>query len=112
MITEETSEVLRAFRDQSWTTYIAPLTLGTTYQLDWNGTGYTITTNQKLIQSKFVRTFVISLVNRDASDNVVAAPSGTPDTNTKKVTISVFLVGATSTPTMQTEMLLHNVYAN
>ena len=111
IIVEETSEVLRLFRDQSWTSFISPLSLNTLYQLNFNGTGYTITTNQILVQNKFVRTFSLSAVSRDSSDNIITS-GGTNDPNSRKVSISVFLPGATSTPIMQTEMLLQNVYAN
>src|SRR5574343_101171 len=46
LIVEETSEVLRLFRDQSWTNLIAPLTTGVDYQLFSSGTLYSATTSQ------------------------------------------------------------------
>ncbi|MEK7609958.1 MAG: type II secretion system protein [Patescibacteria group bacterium] len=107
---EEAVEALRLLRDQSWTSNIAPLTLETTYQLYWDGSQYQTTTTQILLQNQFVRSLIFSAVNRDSNDNV--ASSGTNDPDTRKVTISVFNVGATSTPIIQSEMLIHNVYAN
>ncbi len=111
LFVEEGAEALRLLRDSSWTSYIAPLTLGTTYQLNWTGSTYQTTTSQVLLQTQFVRTFTLAAVNRDSGDNIVSS-GGTNDPNTRKVTFSVFLVGATSTPIMQTQMYLHNVYAN
>ncbi len=110
MLIEEGSEVLRLFRDQSWSRSIALLNLGTDYQLSWANNKFNISTNQTILQNQFVRTFTLSAVSRNASDDIVV--SGTDDPNTRKVLFSVFLVGATSTPIMQTEMLIHNVNGN
>jgi hypothetical protein len=111
IIVEETAEILQLLRDDSWSRHISPLSLNTTYQLAWSNNKYSITQAQTLIQNSYVRTITLASVNRDSNDNITAS-GGTLDVNTKKVTVSVFLVGATSTPLMTSEMLLHNMYAN
>ena len=110
LLLEEASEAVHLLRDQSWTSNIQPLTLGTSYQLSWNGSRYVLGTDQSLIQNQFIRTLIFSAVKRDINDNIDA--SGTDDINTIKVTISVATQNATSTPIIQSEMLIHNVYAN
>ncbi|MDQ2933058.1 MAG: hypothetical protein M3Q80_01620 [bacterium] len=111
LILEETGEILQLLRDENWTRNIAPLTLGTTYQLAWSNNKYITTTTQNIIRGKYVRTFTLSSVNRDTNDNITST-GGTLDSNTKKVAISIFVTGSTSTPILQSEMLIHNVYAN
>ncbi len=107
----EAAEALHIMRDQSWSSKIVPLALNTAYQLYWNGAQYQATTSQILLQSQFVRTMTLSSIMRDGNSNIVSS-GGTVDSNARKINISVFLVGATSSPIMQTEMLLHNIYAN
>lgn len=111
LLTEEAGEILHLFRDENWTANIAPLTLNTPYQISWVTNKYKLATTQNIIQTKFVRTLTFSAINRDSNDNITNT-GGTLDAKTKKVSISVFLVGATSTPIMQSEMLIHNVYKN
>ena len=112
ILTEEAAEALRVLRDENWTRNIATLTNGTLYQLSWNGGRYSLDTSQVLLQNQYVRTIALSAVNRDATTFDIVSSGGTTDTNTKKVTISVFTEGATSSPIMQSEMLLHNVQNN
>jgi Tfp pilus assembly protein PilV len=111
LLIEDASEVLRIFRDQSWSSIIAPLSLATPYQLYWTGTAYRATTTQILLQDQMVRTITLSSVSRDANDNITSS-GGTLDAQSRKVTISVFPVNSTSTPLMMSQMLIHNVYSN
>jgi Tfp pilus assembly protein PilV len=110
LLTEETGEALTLMRDASWTNYIGNLSLNTPYYLYWNGSSYSATTTQQVSFSSYLRTFTLSAVKRDANDNV--SSSGTTDTDTKDVIISVVLSANASTTVSQSEMLIHNVYQN
>lgn len=84
---EEGVEAMKAIRNQStgWTT-ISGLTNGTIYYLSWSGSMWSLSTTPSTIGS-FTRTVVVAAVQRDADDDIAA--SGTTDTGTKKVTVSV-----------------------
>ena len=84
---EEGLESVKMLRDQSWTTKIAALSTTTSYYLYWSGTQWTSTTSSQLIENTFVRSFQLTDVKRDASDNI--ANVGTYDAGTKKLTVYV-----------------------
>lgn len=110
LLIEETSEALQFLRDSGWATNIAPLALNTTYYLNWNGSTYIPTTSASLTQNVYTRTITFSSVIRDGSDNI--SGSGVIDTNTRKVTISVSTNQTPPEVSVQTEMLIHDVYDN
>ena len=109
-LTEEAGEALDIMRDMSWNSNISPLSLGTTYYLYWNGQSYTATTTPQIINSTYLRTIVLSSINRDANYNI--ASSGTLDPNTKLATITVTISGNASTTLAQLQTLIHNVFNN
>lgn len=109
LMTEEAGEILRLFRDQSWSGDIAPLANGTTYYLYWNGTQYATSTAVQT-QNGLERTVVLSAVSRDAGTFNIVSSGGTVDTNTRMATITVSPSGGS--PLLTSEMLIHNVYAN
>lgn len=111
MLSEEGVEVLKFMRDSGWATNIAPLTNGTTYRFLWNGSKWVSATNAFFIDSRFDRTFVLSAVNRDASNNVVSS-GGTFDSGSKKATISVAWREGSATTTKTIEMYLFNIFNN
>lgn len=89
LILEEGAEAVKSIRDDNWTN-ISGLTLGTTYYVTFS----TITNKWSLtttapsnIDSIFLRQIVFAAVNRDANDDI--AGSGTLDTRTIKVTVTV-----------------------
>ena len=84
---EEGLESVKMLRDQSWTTKIAALSTTTSYYLYWSGAQWTATTSPQLIENAFVRSFQLTDVKRDASDNI--ANVGTYDPGTKKLTVYV-----------------------
>jgi Tfp pilus assembly protein PilV len=103
---EEGLEVLRSLRDQSWTTHIASLTPGGTYYLYWDGSAWSATTTEQVVERWFTRSFVLEEVLRDGSDNIAAA--GVLDPGTRKVVVSVTWVrksgAASSTDVAETYM--------
>lgn len=88
-ILEEGAEAVKTIRDASWNN-ISSLTTGTTYYLSFSTSTNTwslSTTPSPTIDSIFTRIVVLSAVNRDSNDDI--ASSGTLDTRTKKVTVTV-----------------------
>ncbi len=81
----EAAEAVKTIRDTSWAT-ISGATPGTTYYLSWSGTAWSLTTTPTT-DGSFTRTVVFSNVYRDGSDDI--ATSGTLDTGTKKVTVTI-----------------------
>ncbi len=89
LILEEGAEAVKTIRDNSWAT-ISSLSLNTTYYLSFNTSTnlWSLTTTApSAIDGIFTRTVVFSEVLRDSNDDI--ASSGTTDTRTKKVTVSV-----------------------
>lgn len=109
---EEGIEVLKQLRDQSWDTQIATIATSTTYYLSWTGAAWSVTTVPQRIENIFTRSFTLSDVYRDASDNI--APSGTYDPGTKKVFMSVAwrYKGGNATSTESAETYITDLFTN
>ncbi len=103
-LAEEGLEAVTFFREKSWITYIQPLSTTTTYYLAWDSGSklWRATTTMQYIDGAFLRTFTVTDVNRDGTDDI--APTGTYDPNTKNIQVAVsFKEGsATTTKTMST----------
>jgi Tfp pilus assembly protein PilV len=114
LLTQEAGEALRTMRDISWNTNIYPMwnTAGTPYQLYWTGTQYQATTSDIVLQNQFIRTIVFATVNRDAITANISTTSGVIDNKTAQVAITIYPSSATTSPIMQSFMLLHNIYGN
>lgn len=84
---EEGMEAVRLIRDEGWTENIVPLTVGTLYYLEWSGTSWVATTSPVSIDDMFERSFVLENVYRDGNDDI--AGSGTIDSNTRALTVTV-----------------------
>ncbi len=106
LLAEETAEAFFILRDMGWDTYIAPLALGTTYYLSWNGTAYSATTTPTITNQTYTQSITLSAVNRD---NITAniGSTGSIDDNTRKMSISI---GDQTGEILYTEGLLHNMY--
>ena len=111
MLSEEGVEILKFMRDSGFAANIAPLTNGATYRFSWDDAKWTSTTVHSWIDSRFDRTFVLSAVNRDASNNVVSS-GGTLDSGSKKATISVAWREGSATTTKTIEMYLFDIFNN
>lgn len=97
LLIEEGVEAVKSIRDNNWTD-ISGLTLDTNYYLFFNATtnSWSLSTSSTApngsiptypIDSVFTREVSVSAVSRDSSQNI--ASSGTLDTGTKKVTVTV-----------------------
>jgi len=88
LLAQEGMEAVRAVRDESWTANIAPLVNGTTYYPAVINNKWGITTNNPGVQNGlYSRSITFAQVSRNGQDDI--APSGTVDTNTRKVTVTV-----------------------
>ena len=83
---EEGFESVKVMRDTAWS-LVGSSTPGTSYTLVWNAGTWNITTTPNLIDGIFDRRVVFSRVYRDSDDDI--ASSGTLDTDTYGVTVSV-----------------------
>ena len=88
MIAQEGMEAVRSIRDESWTNNITPLVNGTIYYPSIINSKWTLSTSGSgLVNNIYTRQVVFDQVSRDSNDNI--ASSGTADTGTRKVTVTV-----------------------
>ena len=107
---EEGIETLILMRDESWNTNILTLSNSTTYYLYFNGTKWVSTTTPQYIDTDFIRSFVLSAVNRDTNDDI--ATVGTLDSNLKKATVTFSYWQGHATTTKSLSTFITNLYAN
>lgn len=110
---EEGIEAVKILRDTSWATNIKPLTPGIKYYLLWTGSTWSTTTQPQVIETVFTRSFTLSSVNRDGSDNIVAS-GGSPDAGTMKVVVDVAWTSKANraTSTKSVETYITNLFNN
>ena len=109
-LAEEGIEAVKFMRDDSWTSNIAPLSSGATYILAFDNVAWEATTTLTLIDNQFDRRVVFEDVNRDGAGDI--AISGSPDLNTKKVTITVSWRKDTGTTTREITTYVSNIFDN
>ena len=109
-LAEEGYEIIRALRDDSWSTLDA-LTLSDTHYLDVATSTIAFSGTQEVIDGLYYRSFVLSEVYRDGSsgDDITASTTAgaTVDADMVEVTVSVF--GPTGTTSLTA--ILSNLYA-
>lgn len=107
---DEGVAAIKTMRAEKWSN-IASSTASTTYYLYWNTDKWRATTTPSLVDNMFVRTYVLTDVKRDASTfNIQTDGSGTIDTGTRKVDISVSWLDKGATTTRTTSMYIFNLY--
>lgn len=109
-LAEEGIEAVKYIRDESWSSNIGSLSLGTSYTLTFNGLAWGVTTTPLFIENIFDRRISFSDVYRDASGNI--AESGSLDANTKQVVVTVSWLKDTSTTTRQITTYVTNIFNN
>ena len=83
-LAEEGVEAVRSMRDESWSLVS---TAGTYYPEISVDKWTLLTSDPGLVNGLYTRTVTIEDVNRDVNDDI--ASSGSPDDNTKRVTVTV-----------------------
>lgn len=111
LLSEEAMEALNLYRDMSWSGMIAPLSLGTTYYIYWNGSSYSTSTSPITVNGSYVVGFALSSASRNANGDIVSS-GGTLDSHTRMAIVSVALSSATSTPILQSSFVIHDVFQN
>ena len=106
---EEGAEAIRFIRDEGWTSNIAGLS-GTNYLVfdSSAGTGTWKTTTTPETIGVFGRSFTVSSVKRNGSDDI--DPSGSNDPSTRKFDVSVTWPGRSATSTRSVSFYLTNYF--
>ena len=108
-LAEEGLEVVRFWRNLSWTNRIVPIPFDTGYGLSLNGGDWSTTTDRFV--ENFERRVTLSAVYRDASGDIVTT-GGTLDPNTLLVSSQVSWSKGWATTTKSVATYLTNLYDN
>lgn len=110
---EEGIEVMKIFRDTSWNTYIAGQSTSTSFSLTFSTSTslWSTTTANSLIDSQFYRTVALTGVRRD-TNNDISTTTGSYDSNTRKVTVTVSWRNGSATTTRTLSTYLTNMFQN
>lgn len=103
---EEGAEVMRFFRDSGWVN-ISNLSTTTTYYLTYTS-GWATTTTPAQIDSIFTRSINVSDTKRDNSTQDIAS-SGTYDSGTKKISVTLSWPNGFATSTKMVQFYLTDI---
>ncbi len=88
ILAQEGIEAVRILRNASWSNNIATLSPGATYYPSFSGATWTLQASSPgLINNIFTRSLIAENVLRDLNNDIAA--SGTPDPNTKKISLTM-----------------------
>ena len=107
---EEGLEATRIIRDGGFQTNIASLTLGSDYYLSFSGSAWSVNQSTPEYIDGVLRKVVFDAVYRDGNSDIT--PSGTLDTGTKKVTVTVSYPSGTGTTTKSLATYLTDLFGN
>ncbi len=109
---EESAEVMRLLRDQSFAGNIASLSTSNSYYLTYSTTTnkWATSTVNVFVDSKFERKITASSVYRDANNDIAA--SGTLDSNIRLLTATVSWLDGSATTTKSLSLYVTNIYGN
>ena len=107
MIAGEGVQALRLMRDAGFSSNIASLTLDTPYYISWSQASSTFfaTTTPVVVDNIFYRTFTLSNMYRDGSQNIASSGTLDPDGRLATVSVSFPKRNGTSTQVLQTYIL-------
>lgn len=111
LLLDETAEALQYMRDTGYQTHIGSQVLGESYTIFWNGTGYEFSTSTVSLLYDMTRTVVFEEVRRDGSDQITES-GGTIDEDTRKAVITISWPYKEEFKSIQSEVLIHNIYEN
>ncbi len=107
-LAEEGLEIIRAVRDNDWTT-IDALPTNTPRYLSVSTTTFAIVTTPEVIDGQFYRTFTVRPVYRNASDDIVASTTAGASVDDGSRQIDMYVGGPSGTTTLQA--IITNLYA-
>ena len=108
LMLEETSEVVQYIRDKGWSANIEVLDSQVEYYIVWNGLDYSLTNTPQIEKQKFTRKLIFEEVERDSNDDITS--SGTLDTGTRKVVVTIEWSNSRGDQSVSSEFLIHDVY--
>ncbi|KKS45094.1 MAG: hypothetical protein UV08_C0009G0004 [Parcubacteria group bacterium GW2011_GWA2_42_18] len=103
---EEGAEAVKFARDLNWSN-ISALTLSADYHPEWGANGWTIVSGSG-VSGEFTRKIQFTSAYRDSYDDL--ASSGTVDSGTRKVTVSVAWFNGVATVTKNLEFYITDIF--
>jgi len=110
LLLDETAEALQYMRDDGFGAHIESKTLGDTYTIYWDGSGYELSTSTITLPYGMTRSVVFSSIKRDGNDQI--SSSGSTDENTLKAVITISWPYKEEMKILSSEMLIHDMYEN
>ncbi len=114
-LAEEGAEVVKYFRDSTWSGKISTLATSTDYSLNFSTSTlvWSTSTSVQLIDGLFDRRIRLSNVRRDANSDISTSTIGTTyDPNIRLVTVTVSWAVGGSTTTKRLSTYVANLYSN
>ena len=106
---DEGVEAIKTMRNYSWSS-VASSTLATTYYLTWQNSRWQSTTTPNSIDNKFIRTFTVSNVFRDASTLNIVNNGGVLNNDSKVINLNVSWNYKGATSNKQISFYVFNLY--
>lgn len=103
-------EAVKMLRNSGWQAQIVTLTNNVPYRLHWSGTTWQATSTPLLIDSIFDRRFVLSDAYRDGNQDL--ASSGSVDSGTRKLTVTVSWRDHSATTTATSTTYITDLFSN
>jgi len=109
-LAEEGIEALKSMRNNSWNIFINPLLPGQNYYLYFNGSNWESTTSPSTVDVIFTRKFTVENIYRDVNGDI--SISGTLDSGTKKINVSVSYMVKDTVLTKNLSTIITNIFEN
>ncbi len=109
LLLDEGVEAIKTIRSHSWSS-IASSTINTVYYLTWQDLRWQSTTTPVVVDGKFVRTFTVSDVYRDASTLNIVNNGGVLNNDSKIINLDVTWVYKGATSSKQISFYVFNIY--
>lgn len=111
LLLDETAEAIQYLRDVSFETNIKNIPIDSSRTIYWNGSGYQLATSTISLPYGMTRTIIFKEIRRDGSDQIVTN-GGSLDEDTRKAVITVSWPYKDEIKTLNSELLVHNIYEN
>ena len=109
-LADEGIEAVRILRDNGWGANIDGHAPSEEFYLEWDGTTWVATTTNSLIDNIFERSIEFADVYRDGSEQI--AESGSLDSDTKLITVSVSWLSGDATSSRTLSAYITNLFDN
>jgi Tfp pilus assembly protein PilV len=106
---DEGVEAIKTMRNYSWSS-VSSSTVDTTYYLTWQNSRWQSTTTPNTIDNKFIRTYTVSNVFRDASTLNIVNNGGVLNNDSKVINLDVSWNYKGATSSKQISFYVFNLY--